>query len=115
MAPPALRICAANSQSSGPLPGEHRRPSGTRPEDFSSVCAAPAVITPGSVQPGIGNGRSSAPVARMTRRADEHAGAAAERDADLEIAVETLQTVGAADELRRRSRRARATSSRPCQ
>ena len=39
------------------------------PEDLSSTCAAPAVITPGSVHPGMGNGRSSAPVARMTARA----------------------------------------------
>ena len=67
------RICAASSHSSGPVPASTMRPSGTRPEALSSVCAAPAVITPGSVQPGIGNGRSSAPVARMTRRACEHA------------------------------------------
>ena len=44
-------------------------PCGTMPRAFSSACAAPAVITPGSVQPGIGNGRSSAPVARITARA----------------------------------------------
>ena len=34
---------------------------------MSAVCAAPAVITPGRVQPGIGNGRSSEPVAMITR------------------------------------------------
>ena len=69
MRPPARSSCAASSHSSGPVPASTRRPSGTRPLDFSSVCTAPAVITPGNVQPGIGNGRSSAPVARMTRRA----------------------------------------------
>ena len=45
------------------------RPSGSRPCAFSTVCAAPAVITPGRVQPGIGNGRSCEPVAMMTRLA----------------------------------------------
>src|SRR5260221_501168 len=35
-----------------------------------SDLAAPTVITPGSVQPGIGTGRSSAPVASNMRRAE---------------------------------------------
>ena len=39
------------------------------PEALSSPCAAPTVITPGKVQPGIGIGRSSAPVQTITRRA----------------------------------------------
>jgi hypothetical protein len=53
--------------SSGPDPASTQRPSGTAPVDFSSVCAAPHVITPGSVQPGIGTGRSIAPVAISIR------------------------------------------------
>ncbi|MGY3652320.1 hypothetical protein ACVWW2_007611 [Bradyrhizobium sp. LM4.3] len=67
MRPPSRKICAASSQSRGPCPAITVRPSGTNADDFNIVCAAPAVITPGSVQPGIGNGRSSAPVARITR------------------------------------------------
>ena len=59
----------ASSHSSGPAPASTMRPAGTIPEVFSSTCAAPTVITPGSVQPGIGNGRSCAPVARMTASA----------------------------------------------
>ena len=67
--PPARRICAASSHSSGPVPAITVRPAGSRPCALSTVCAAPAVMTPGSVQPGIGNGRSCEPVAMMTRRA----------------------------------------------
>jgi hypothetical protein len=66
---PALRYCQAISQSSGPQPAITTRPSGTRPDAFSAVCAPPQLITPGSVQPGIGKGRSSAPVASITSRA----------------------------------------------
>ena len=36
--------------------------------DLLIVGAAPAVMTPGKVQPGIGKGRSCAPVAIRTRR-----------------------------------------------
>ena len=67
--PPARRICAASSHSNGPVPAITVRPLGSRPCALSAVCAAPAVMTPGSVQPGIGNGRSCEPVAMMTRRA----------------------------------------------
>ena len=66
---PARSICAASSHNSGPLPASTVRPLGTSPCALSAVCAAPAVITPGRVQPGIGNGRSSEPVATITRRA----------------------------------------------
>ena len=65
--PPARRVCAASSQSSGPPPAITVQPCVTRPCALSAVCAPPAVITPGSVQPGIGNGRSCEPVATMTR------------------------------------------------
>ena len=64
--PPTRASCAATRNNSGPVPASTTRPSGTRPEVFSSSCAAPAVMTPGNVQPGIGKGRSSAPVARIT-------------------------------------------------
>ena len=43
--------------------------SATVPAVFRSICAAPAVITPGKVQPSTGKGRSNAPVATSTRRA----------------------------------------------
>src|SRR2546428_250519 len=52
---------------SGPCPASTVRPSGTRSAFFNSICAAPAVITPGSVQPAIGTGRSIAPVATRMR------------------------------------------------
>ena len=67
--PPARRICAASSHSSGPPPASTVRPIGTRPCALSVVCAPPALITPGRVQPGMGNGRSSEPVAMITRPA----------------------------------------------
>ena len=67
--PPARRICAASSQSSGPVPAITVRPAGSRPCALSTVCAPPAVMTPGKVQPGIGNGRSCEPVAMIMRLA----------------------------------------------
>ena len=45
-------------------------PEGTTPEDLSSTSAAAAPITPGSVHPGIGTGRSCAPVAINKRDAE---------------------------------------------
>ena len=62
---------ASCSVSSHTVARALRRPPSVRDqaELWSAIWAAPAVITPGSVQPGIGNGRSSAPVARMTSRA----------------------------------------------
>ncbi len=68
MARPARRYCAATRYSSGPQPA-NTAPSTATALDFSSSWAAPAVITPGSVQPATGIGRSRAPVARMTRSA----------------------------------------------
>src|SRR5207249_1421808 len=65
---PASRYCAATSQSNGPAPASTTRPSPTTPEVLSRTCAAPADMTPGSVHPGIGNGRSSAPLAMITAR-----------------------------------------------
>ena len=44
-------------------------PSGTTAADFSRVCTAPALMTPGSVQPGMGTARSIAPVATRILRA----------------------------------------------
>ncbi len=43
-----------------------RRPGSTR-WVFASVCSPPAVITPGSVQPGNATGRSCAPAATTVR------------------------------------------------
>ena len=59
---PRRARAAARSRPAPPARRHH-------PCAFSSVCPAPTVITPGSVQPRTGIGRSSAPVARMTRRA----------------------------------------------
>ena len=69
MRPPALRSCQATCHSSGPLPANTTRRSGTSAERLRSVCTPPAVTTPGSVQPGTGNGRSSVPVAITSARA----------------------------------------------
>jgi hypothetical protein len=67
---PAFSNCAANSHNSGPLPASTVSADGASPDDFSNDCAAPTPITPGSVQPGIGHGRSCAPAAISTARAD---------------------------------------------
>ena len=69
MGAPARASCQASSSSSGPEPAMTVGAEGTIEAFLSSVCAAPAPITPGSVPPGIGTGRSMAPVAMMTRRA----------------------------------------------
>ncbi len=66
---PSRAYCAASSSRSGPVPASTTGPSGTSAFAFSRVCAAPAVITPGSVQPAMGKGRSSAPVAMRIVRA----------------------------------------------
>lgn len=59
--------CLASSKSRGPLPNRTKSPAGTKPTVFSSNCAAPAYITPGSMAPGSGMGRSIAPVAINSR------------------------------------------------
>ena len=69
MATPALHSCHATCHSSGPAPASTTRPDGTSAADLSSACTAPAVITPGSVHPGNGTGRSIAPEATITARA----------------------------------------------
>ena len=45
--------------------GQHHGLGGTTSALLRRICAAPAVRTPGKVQPGIGNGRSMAPEHRM--------------------------------------------------
>ena len=52
------------------------------------ICAAPAPITPGRVQPGIGTGRSIAPVAMIKWRARIVFGGAAARQMDRAIAID---------------------------
>jgi len=81
---PARRYCAARARGAA-RPGQGGPAVATRAEDFSRIWAAPQVMTPGSVQPGIGTGRSSAPVARI-HGALQQARAAAHRDADLALA-----------------------------
>ena len=54
--------------SRGPLPASTTGPDGTTP-DRSRMSAPPAPMTPGSVQPRKGTGRSIAPVAAMMHRA----------------------------------------------
>ena len=108
------RNCAANSQSSGPQPGEHRAPLRARGRRTSAaICAAPAVITPGSVQPGIGNGRSSAPVARMMRARREQLRARRRSEMPIStLARRRSRRSAPADELRAAASRARAPAPR---
>ena len=61
-----FRHCWANKSSNGPEPARTNGTSGDMAADFSRVCSAPTVITPGRVQPGTGTGRSIAPVATIT-------------------------------------------------
>ena len=60
---------AASSNSNGPCPARTTRPAGWIAACFKATCKAPTVVTPGSVQPGIGIGRSIAPLAISTARA----------------------------------------------
>ena len=53
----------ASRRSNGPLPASTTRPEGFSPASFVRLLAAPAPITPERVQPGMGTGRSMAPVA----------------------------------------------------
>ncbi|MDT8872230.1 hypothetical protein RAA17_16185 [Komagataeibacter rhaeticus] len=53
---PARRYCAASSHISGPRPAMTMGAGGTTPLAFSMVWAAPTVMTPGRVQPGMGRG-----------------------------------------------------------
>jgi hypothetical protein len=76
------------------VPARTTLPLALRPEDFSRICAAPQVITPGSVQPGMGNGRSSAPVARMMWRAVSRR-EPPPTEMPISRSRETLQTVAA--------------------
>ncbi len=62
---PFLTRRDASRRSRGPLPARTTRPAGLSPASLARLFAAPAPITPGSVQPGMGTGRSMAPVAAM--------------------------------------------------
>ena len=66
---PPLSSSNATCRLSGPLPAISTRWPAATPYERASVCMAPVVITPGSVQPGIGSGRSMAPVATIRWRA----------------------------------------------
>ena len=70
--PAASRPPANSSQASwrlsGPLPAISTRSPGQTRCARTNVCSAPVVITPGSVQPGRGTGRSCAPGASTSRR-----------------------------------------------
>ena len=56
-APPSISS-DASCRFSGPLPAINTRRPGSRRAVRHKVCAAPVVITPGSVQPGTGQPRS---------------------------------------------------------
>ena len=61
------RSCAGNASASGPLPANTISLPGSTRCVLTSVCAPPAVITPGSVQPG----KTTGPVVRARR--EQHA------------------------------------------
>jgi NAD(P)-dependent dehydrogenase (short-subunit alcohol dehydrogenase family) len=69
MTRPARTSSAARTIWSGPVPASRTRFPARIRCCFSRAWAAPAVITPGKVQPGNATGRSYAPVARMIARA----------------------------------------------
>ena len=67
------------------MPASTTRPRGTRSACLSRIWAAPPVMTPGRVQPSMGKGRSSAPVATMRRLAKAVATLAVDGRGDLPV------------------------------
>ncbi len=66
---PTAFNCDKISRKRGPWPASTKGLFGTKSAVFSAICAAPAVITPGKVQPGKGMDRSWAPTAIIRRLA----------------------------------------------
>ena len=87
------RSSQASCRFSGPLPAISTRSPGQTRCARTSVCNEPVVITPGSVQPGSGTGRSCAPGARTSRRGPIGDRGAAATSAAISSAAKPPQTV----------------------